>query len=75
MVWAVMLPRERWTDKRLDERFDRIDERFDAVDKRLDLLDKDMREMKQAMNQLQRTVTTGFVGIAGLIASAVVFFQ
>lgn len=72
---AVMLPRERWTDERLDQFEKRVDERFDAVDERLDIVDKDIREMKQAMNQLQRTMTTGFIGIAGLFASAVVFFQ
>lgn len=49
MVMAVMLPRETWTDKRLDERFDRIDERFEQVEKRLDRLEADIRELRTIM--------------------------
>lgn len=44
-----MLPRESWTDKRLDERFDRIDERFEQVEKRLDRLEADIRELRTIM--------------------------
>jgi|GEM_PF-6526965 len=44
-----MLPRESWTDKRLEERFDRIDERFEQVDKRLDRLEADIRELRTIM--------------------------
>lgn len=39
-----MLPRERWTDQRLDERFEQIDKRFDR-------LEADIREL--------RTITVG----------------
>jgi thymidylate kinase len=106
MIMAVMMPRQSWTDerldhfekrvderfdrvderfgtfekqvderfKRVDERFDRVDEQFRLVDKRLDVMDADRRELKQAMNQLNRTMSIGFIGLAGLIASAVVFF-
>lgn len=44
-----MLPRERWTDHRLDERFDRIDERFDQIDKRFDRVEADIRELRMIM--------------------------
>jgi hypothetical protein len=53
---AVMLPRERWSDgrldefeKRIDERFDRIDERFEQVDKRFDRVEADIRELRMIM--------------------------
>ncbi len=46
---AVMLPRERWTDQRLDERFDRIDERFDQIDRRFDRVEADIRELRMIM--------------------------
>ena len=49
MVMAVVLPKENWTDKRLDERFDRIDERFEQVDRRLDRLEADIRELRTIM--------------------------
>jgi hypothetical protein len=39
---AVMLPRERWTAQRLDERFDQIDKRFDRVE-------ADIRELRMIM--------------------------
>ncbi|HEY3436023.1 MAG TPA: prefoldin domain-containing protein [Solirubrobacterales bacterium] len=72
---AVMLPRETWTDKRLDERFDRIDERFDEIDKRLERIEGQISELRQTVSQMQRTMTTGFIGMAGLFCTAVVFFQ
>ncbi|HEY5942391.1 MAG TPA: hypothetical protein VIT89_05960 [Solirubrobacterales bacterium] len=46
---AVMLPRERWTDGRLDEFEKRVDERFDQVDKRLDRIEADIRELRVIM--------------------------
>lgn len=64
--------------KQVDERFDhferRVDERFDQMDKWVDLMNADIRELRQAMNQLNRTMSIGFVSLAVLIASAVVFF-
>lgn len=55
-IMAVMLPRDRWSDdrldkfeKRVDERFDRIDERFDQVDKRFDRVEADIRELRMIM--------------------------
>lgn len=78
---AVMLPRENWTDKRLDEfekrideRFDRVDRRFKVMDQRFDRIEGDIRELRQAVNQVQRTMVIGFIGLAGLIVSAQVFF-
>ena len=48
---AVMMPRQNWTDerldhfgKRVDERFDRVDERFDRVDERFATFKKEVDE-------------------------------
>lgn len=72
-----MVPRESWTDARLDEfkesvnqRFDEVDRRFDAVDKRLDRVDTDIRELRTTMIQgffaLATIMLTGFgIMIAG----------
>lgn len=79
---AVMMPRESWTDERLDDlkenmnqRFASVEEnmnqRFDAVDERFARLDGDVRELRRMMFQgfvAQTTITVScFVGIAGLI--------
>lgn len=71
---VVMMPRETWTDARLDERFDRIDERFDSIDKRFDAVDKrfdrieaDIRELRHRFLILEGTMITGFLTLAGLI--------
>jgi hypothetical protein len=69
MVMAVMPPppRESWTDDRLDDFKDYVAERFDRSE-------ADIRELRQAVNQLQRTMVIGFIGLAGLIVSAQLFF-
>jgi hypothetical protein len=68
---VVMMPRETWTDARLDERFDRIDERFDWIDARFDRVEADIRELRQTMVQgflaLIGVMITGFLALAGLI--------
>lgn len=46
---AVMLPRERWSDDRLDQFEKRVDERFDQVDKRFDRVEADIRELRMIM--------------------------
>lgn len=68
-LMAVMSPppRESWTDERLDDFKDYVTERFDRIE-------GDIRELRQAVNQVQRTMVVGFMGLAGLIVSAQVFF-
>lgn len=73
-----MVPRESWTDDRLDDlkenvnqRFDAVDKRFDAVDERFDRVDAELRELRRMMFQgfiAQTTITVSCsVGIAGLV--------
>jgi tetrahydromethanopterin S-methyltransferase subunit G len=78
---AVMMPRQNWTDERLgyfeksvDERFERVDERFVEVNKRLDQLDQRLERLEGAMLRQNTTMVTGFIGLAGLIASSALFF-
>jgi hypothetical protein len=40
---AVMLPRDRWTDERLDQFEKRVDERFDRVDERFDRFEGEVK--------------------------------
>jgi len=60
-------PRESWTDERLDDFKAYVTERFDRIE-------GDIRELREAVNQVQRTMVVGFIGLAGLIVSAQVFF-
>jgi DNA anti-recombination protein RmuC len=65
-------------DKEMKEGFARVDkemqERFEKVDKRLDRMDADIRELRQSMSQMHTTMSIGFIGLAGLIVSAQIFF-
>lgn len=62
---AVMMPRESWTDERLDDLKENIDRRFDRVD-------SDISELRKLMMQgfiAQTTITVScFVGVVGLFA-------
>lgn len=68
-----MLPREKWTDERLDDLnakvdrgFDRMDRRFDRVDERFERID----ERFEAMYRLMLTLGGGaFAALIGLIAT------
>jgi hypothetical protein len=71
---AVMVPRQGWTDERLDHFEKRVDERFDRVDQRLDRMDADIRELRQAVTRMNENMNRNFIALAMLIVAAVVFF-
>lgn len=59
------MPRERWTDERLDEAFDRIDGEirelrvemragFDRIDKRFDQMDKRFEQIDKRFEQIDQ---------------------
>lgn len=55
------MPRESWTDerldefgKRMDERFDRVDERFNEVDARFEQVDKRFEQVDKRFEQVDR---------------------
>ncbi|HEX6601637.1 MAG TPA: hypothetical protein VF030_03260 [Solirubrobacterales bacterium] len=75
---AVMMPRERWSDDRLDEAFHRVDSDirelrmemkngFERVDKKFDALQS---EMNGRFDTMQRTMFIGFVTLfVSIVAS------
>lgn len=67
-----MVPRETWTDQRLDEFKENVNQRFDAIDQRFDRVEADLRELRRMMFQgfvAQTTITVScFIGLAGLFA-------
>ncbi|HEV2857001.1 MAG TPA: hypothetical protein VGW80_01205 [Solirubrobacterales bacterium] len=73
-----MTPRQTWTDERLDEFKASVNHRFDEVDRRLDRFEAqmhaDIRELRQTVERMNARMTSGFIGLAGLIVSAQIFF-
>jgi hypothetical protein len=84
---AVMMPRERWTDERLDEAFNRIDgdirelrlemkRGFERIDEKFDGMQSETNARFDSMNQrfdaMQRTMIIGFVTLfASIVASMI----
>jgi hypothetical protein len=68
---AVMMPREKWTDERLDDLNKKVDDGFTRLDRRIDRLDEDIkdlrREMKAGFDAVQRNHTAGLVVIVAAI--------
>ncbi len=84
---TVMMPKERWTDERIDEAFDRIDtdirelrvemkRGFERIDKKFEKVDGKFDAMQSEMNQrfdsLQRTMFIGFVTLFASIVASVI---
>jgi hypothetical protein len=68
---AVMMPREKWSDERLDDLSKKVDDGFARADKKMDdgfarldkkmddgfaRVDSDIRELRHEMRSLQRTM-------------------
>lgn len=64
-----MMPRESWTDQRLDDFKENVNQRFDAVDRRFDSVDADIRELRGEVKSMQRTMIYGFVTMSGIMAT------
>ena len=64
---AVMMPREKWTDERLDDLQEEMREGFARID-------ADIRELRQELKNLNRNLTGGlFVMLAAIIGSNALF--
>jgi hypothetical protein len=50
MLMAVMMPRERWTDERLDELNKKVDDGFARVDKDIRELRGEVKNLRSEMN-------------------------
>jgi hypothetical protein len=66
---AVMMPRQQWTDERLDHFEKRVEERFDQIDERLDRMDADIRELRVAVMGVQRVMLQGFIAICTVMVA------
>jgi hypothetical protein len=53
MLMAVMMPREKWTDERLDDLNKKVDDGFARID-------ADIRELRRDMNEGFRSVDARF---------------
>jgi hypothetical protein len=63
------MPRESWTDERLDEFGKRIDERFDCVDERFDGVDQRLERMEARFDKIDsRLESQNRILIFGVIA-------
>jgi tetrahydromethanopterin S-methyltransferase subunit G len=62
---AVMVPREKWTDERLDDLNKKVDDGFADVDVRFDRLetrmDKGFSELNQRLDRMQLALIAGLV--------------
>jgi tetrahydromethanopterin S-methyltransferase subunit G len=67
MVMAVMMPRERWTDERLDDLNEKVDTGFRDVGARFDRLegrmDTQFAELNQRFDRMQHTLFAGAVAV------------
>jgi hypothetical protein len=65
MLMAVMMPREKWTDERLDDLNKKVDDGFARIDADIRELRSDMTEGFRAVNArfdaLNRNMLAGFL--------------
>jgi predicted transcriptional regulator len=64
---VVMMPRESWTDERLDDfraevnrRFDEVYRRFDEVDRKFDEVDRRFEKIEGELHHLRVDMKEGF---------------
>jgi hypothetical protein len=66
MIMAVMVPREKWTDERLDDLQEEMREGFARID-------ADIRELRQELKNLNRNLMGGLVVVLAAIIGSNVF--
>jgi len=66
---AVMIPRERWTDERLDDLNKKVDDGFARVDADMREVRAEIKDLKAEMNSrfdsINRSMWAGFIAIVG----------
>jgi archaellum component FlaC len=76
----TVMERDRWTDERIDERFDRVDadirglrtgmkEGFEQISKRFDQVDKRFERVDDKFDAVQRNMTTWAIALLSTIVS------
>jgi hypothetical protein len=64
------MPRERWTDDRLDDLVDTTRVGFERIDREFDRVHTDIRELRQTVHQTFVTmISLQIVGFLGVIAT------
>jgi hypothetical protein len=82
---AVMMPRESWTDERLDDLTKRIDVGFadtkaQVADTKAEMragfgrIDGEIKELRREMNAMNRNMFAGFIAILAAIVGSNAFF-
>jgi hypothetical protein len=77
MVMVVMVPREKWTDERLDDLNKKVDDGFKDVRAEMRAgfarIDGEIRELRREINALNRNMLAGFVAIVAAIIGSNAF--
>jgi tetrahydromethanopterin S-methyltransferase subunit G len=69
---SVTVPRERWTDERLDDLNKKVDDGFAKVDRRFDRLETRMEMQFSGLNQRFDRIQVALIGsAAGIIAALI----
>jgi hypothetical protein len=63
---AVMMPREKWTDERLDDLNGRVDAGFAHVDKRFDKLEARFDKLMFALLGVGGSIVVALIGLLGV---------
>jgi hypothetical protein len=78
---GVMMPREKWTDERLDDRKQEVDSALTRIEMKLDehsagfaRIDKDIRELRSEIRGMSWTLFAGFFTLFGTVIGTNVFF-
>jgi hypothetical protein len=68
---AVMVPREKWTDDRLDDLAKKVDDGFARTDKKIDngfgKVDKRLETIEERFGNLERALLHSAVGVIGTL--------
>jgi hypothetical protein len=77
MAVMVPMPREKWTDERLDDLNKKVDDGFARLDRRIDRLDEDIKDLRREMNDrfeaLNRNLLAGVVAVVVAILGSNAF--
>jgi tetrahydromethanopterin S-methyltransferase subunit G len=61
-IMAVMMPREKWTDDRLDDLNQKVDDGFKKVDGRFDKVDARFNHLDKKIDRLTYCLLVGAIG-------------
>jgi hypothetical protein len=69
---AVMMPREKWTDERLDDLNRKVDDGFTCLDGGIRELRVDVKDLRCEMNVRFDTLNRNLIGVAAAIIAALI---